>query len=264
MKSQHRAIARMGSPATRSQGTRRVTRVMRSPEDRSASERLATELIGVCLAALRAYGVDSAGVLRSRAPLMPAAARATFARRLFHDTFWLGELATEWTENPLYMDQSGRPRVLAIDGEGATFAALVRKYFGPRRLRSVLELAQRTRVIERIGEDRVAQLNACVMLTGQPLLLLARAILCVRGLLAATQSNARGAAKPSELSPDRLACSYVPKESFEEFAGFMRPQLHNVMDQGNRWLSEHTVRDRPRETDNKRGLMGVHAYVFSD
>jgi hypothetical protein len=102
------------------------------------------------------------------------------------------------------------------------------------------------------------------MLTGHPALLLARAILCVRGLLQATERNAFSAKTRDGLSPDRLALSYVPKESFGEFGAFMRPQLHNVADQGNRWLSEHTVRDRPRDSGHNARLMGVHAYVFSD
>ena len=235
-----------------------------SLSDVAARQRLGSELIGVCLAALQPYGVDGAAVLKSVAATRAAAAQAPFARGLFRDTFWLGELATEWTESRSYVDQQGKPKVLPIQGEEPSFEALVQKYFGPGRVPQILELASRTLVIERVEGGRVAQVNACVMLNGQPLLLLARAILCVRGLLAATQSNAVGAEKPSGMSPDRLACSYVPKDAFGEFAALMREQIHGLVDQGNRWLSEHTVRDRPAEADRKGGVMGVHAYVFSD
>ncbi|MGH8254605.1 MAG: DUF6502 family protein [Steroidobacteraceae bacterium] len=235
-----------------------------STQERAAKMRLGAELVGVCLAAVRPYGVDSAQVLRSPLTVKASTGRATFARKLFHDTYWLGELATEWTENPDYVDASGRPRVLAVYGQGATFAALVRRYFGARRLQPILKLALRTGVVEQVGSHKVAHVNACVMLTGQSTLLLARAVLCVRGLLSATQSNGLGVSKTTQLSPDRLACSFVPRESFGQFAGLMRPQLHNLVDQGNRWLSDHTVRDRPRDAEDRKGLMGVHAYVFRD
>ena len=263
-------MARPRSGASRSQsmgaGPRRACaeREVRAPRAESLEEVLANELLQVFMAAIRSYGVDARRVLKSQLAAKSFHDRTPVAKKLMHDVHWLGELATEWAENPHYVDEAGRARVLAIEGKGESFASLADKYFSDRRLKQIVELALRTRVIARVGRDRVAQLNTCVMLTGNPILLLARAVLCVRWLLAATESNGLRAGKKSKLSPDRLAFNFVSKERFEEFANAMRPQLFNVVDTGNRWMGKHTVRDRPRAGSGKAELMGVHAYVFHD
>ena len=232
--------------------------------DAAQVEQLSTELLSVAASILNLFGVDSTKVLASEAIHAPATARAPFSKQLFHDALWLGELALEWSESSEYLDAAGHPKVLAIQGQGCSFSSLVGKYFEGGRTAQILELGIRTRVVERVGEDRVALINACVMLTGQPALMLARAVICVRGLLEGMVRNATDTKSDALRWPDRMACSYVPKESFGAFADAMRPQLHNVADQGNRWLSEHTVRDRSRPGLEKTALMGVHVYAFTD
>lgn len=231
---------------------------------RTDEEQLGTELLGVCVAALQSYGVQGARILKIDRSKIIAAKRPRLAARLLHDAFSLGELAEDWSENPCYIDESGRPKVLPLRGRGSTFSELVLKHFGRRDTQRILELALRTRVVERVPPDKVAQINACVMLTGHSTLLLARAILCIRGLLEVVRRNSAINAKRSDLSPDRMATAYVRREDFEEFATLMRPQLSNLTDQGNRWLAAHMVRDRPRPSDRDVAFIGVHAYVFQE
>lgn len=231
---------------------------------RTDDEQLGTELLGVCVAALQCYGVQGARILKTDPSKILAAKRPRLAARLLHDTFSLGKVVEDWSENPRYIDESGRPRVLPLRGRGSTFSALVAKHFGRRDTQRVLELALRTRVVERVGPDKVAQINACVMLTGHPTLLLARAVLSIRGFLEVIRRNSATNAKRSALSPERMATAYVRREDFEEFAALMRPQLSNLTDQGNRWLTAHMVRDRPRASDRDVAFTGVHAYVFQE
>ena len=227
-------------------------------------ELLSNELVEVCLVAMRAYGLDVMKILRSQLTRSAQRGRAPIARKIFRDAYWLSELATEWTENPKFVDATGRPQVIPIHGTNTSFAALTRKYFGRRKLSEVLDLAFRTRVIERVGSDKVAQRNACVMLTGNPILLLARAVLCVRWLLKVTESNGIHAAVRSGLLPERMAFSVIPDKRSAQFANVMRPQLSNAIEMGNRWLSKYTVRNRAKDIDRKGGLVGIHAYVFRD
>ena len=230
----------------------------------SVEELLAQELLSVCLAALNSYGVDAAKVLESQRSVRSLSTQAPTARKIFHDMHRLGELTTEWTENPHYVDHSGRPKVLPIDGKGASFATLVRKYFGVRRLPEILALAYRTRVLEQVGPDRVAQLNATVMSTGNPVPLLARTVLSVRWLLNVAERNGLRSSDKAQLVPERMACSVVAKEHFAEFSDLMRPQLSNLVDMGNRWLTKCTVKAGPKGIGRRARLIGVHAYVFRD
>jgi hypothetical protein len=228
----------------------------------SVEECLATEMLSVCLMGLRSFGVDAEKTLKSQRSIRSLNGQVPVARKIFQDSLSLGELATEWMENAHYVDQSGRPSVLPIRGKGATFSTLVQKYFGKRRLDEILDFAMRTRVIERVGSDKVAQVNAVVMLTGDPLLVLARTVLSVRWLLDVARRNGLRASDQSELVPERLACSLIPRARSAEFADLMRPYLYNMTERTNRWLAKYTVRDRRREGDTE--LVGVHTYVFRD
>jgi len=190
--------------------------------------------------------------------------RTPVAEHLFSDLNSLGELANEWAENSAYIDTSGRPRIISITGKGATFASLVRKYFGARRLNEIVRLACSTRVIEKLGSNKVAQLNAGVMLTGKPILLLARAILSVRWLLATAENNGREASGNVNFWPERLACGVVSDKRFSEFAGMMRPQIANLADMSNRWLAKHAVTGTRGSQSHKTKFVGLHAYVFRD
>jgi hypothetical protein len=230
----------------------------------SYEELLARELLSVCVATMHRYGVDPKKVLRALLTSGDWTAQTFLAKVLFHNADRLGDLTNEWNENPRFLDQSGRPMVLPLRGSGATFETLVRKYFGPKRLTEILEFALHTRVVERIGPDQVAPVNKCVMLTGDRVLLLARAVLSVQWLLSSAENNGISQNEPSKSLPERMACGYIPKECVAEFSSLMRPHLYNVLDMGNRWLSEHTVRDAPEGAEDRAALVGLHAYVFRE
>lgn len=226
-------------------------------------EHLASEMLGVCLAALRAFGVDPEKILKSRRVDFEAEGRAPCARKIYDNLQALAELATEWTENRRYLDKSGRPAVLPIRGKGVTFHKLVRKYFGARSLEKVLKLALHTRVVERVGSDRLAQLNTVVMVRGDPILVLARSVLSIRWMLeVAKQNGLRPSEEKAGLLPEIIACSLIPRDEAPKFAELLRPHLANFADMANRRLSKYSVRDQPRAAD--AALVGVHTYVFRD
>lgn len=230
----------------------------------SVSDQLAIEFFAVSCAMLANLGVDIGRTLQAKSIYKVSTARAPQARELFHKALWLGELANEWSENSAFLDKSGRPAILPLEGRTASFAALCRKYFPSTSVEHVLALGAKTGMVERVASDKVALVNVCLMLNGQRDLMLARAVLCVRGLLGGMVRSAKAKSLGPELWPDRMACGYVRKERFNAFASAMRPQLHNAVEQGNRWLAGHTVRESRPHPARKSALMGVHAYVFND
>jgi len=213
---------------------------------------------------MHAYGVDISHVLKSQRAEILRGARTATAKKLFADAFWLSELATEWTENRAYVDASGRPRVLPLLGAAPSFAALVKRYFGTRSVADIVQFARATRVIEPAGEGKVAQLNSCVMLTGNPILLLPRAILCVSWLLSVAERNGLHARSSAESLPERMACSFIPENKIKEYVALMRPQILSVADKANRYLSKHTVQKQPKRRRGRTALVGLHVYVFRD
>ena len=49
------------------------------------------------------------------------------AHRLYSHTAAVGELLTEWHQNPKYLDESGAPLPIKLSGRGRSFQALARK-----------------------------------------------------------------------------------------------------------------------------------------
>jgi len=228
----------------------------------SAQERLVLEMVGVCLAAARAFGVDVSKVMTALHSVRSAHGRVVLARKLFRDVELLSRLAQDWMEQGPYLDPSGRPKLLPVTGEGASFATLARKHFRGRKLNEVLEIAVRLRMLERVGENQVAQVSPIVMMTGDPVLMLARAVLSVRWLLGVAERNGPGSRGRAGRVPERMACMVVPKKYAAAFVDLMRPQLSNVAEMANRLLATYGVRDQDRSTGSE--LVGVHAYVFRD
>lgn len=54
-----------------------------------------------------------------------------------------------WSRDPAYLDASGRPRALPLEGEQGSFTALVRAYSGDMPVRSVLDELVRVGAVER-------------------------------------------------------------------------------------------------------------------
>jgi Family of unknown function (DUF6502) len=230
--------------------------------DGRIADALATELLGVCMATLKQYGVHSSRLLAlSRRTVVSAGAIPT-ASKMFQDVDQLSELANEWTENPAYVDSSGHPRILSIAGSAPSFAALVSKFFAGRRPNEILEMGCRTQILERIGKDKVGQFGGCVIFTGNPVLMLVHAIQSVRWFLSTTLANASRNAVGRAL-PDRKACSLVCEEDLAEFTKAMRQPIINLVEMGNRWLSARSPRGSERP-GQRAVRMGVHAYIFRD
>jgi hypothetical protein len=219
-------------------------------------------MLNVCFAGLRSFGVDGKRALESLRSVRSVDGRTPFAKKMFRAVDLMARLAQEWMENPLYLGPSGRPKVLSVYGKGVSFAALVRRHFGRRKVNVVLEFAIKTGVLERVGSDKVAQVNPFVMVTGDPNLVLARTVLSIRWLIDVAKRNGLRSSDKAGLVPERMAFALVPKERSAAFAELMRPQLSNVTEMANGWLTQYAVRDQSRQSGTE--LVGVHTYVFRD
>ncbi len=183
------------------------------------------------------------------------------AQRLFHDVLRLSELVNQWAEDSHYVDGSGRPKVLPITGGDDAFSGLVNRHFGARPVVEIIELGCKTRVLERVGDNRVAQLSACVIVAGHPTLVLAHVVYSVRSFLATARRNALATTVDCIL-PDRKAGTVVYAEELADFIAAMRRPTSNLVEIGNRWLTARAAKKHPGR--KKRVLLGIHAYVFQD
>jgi hypothetical protein len=243
----------------------RSNRQRREPRDRVSGavwDALARELLGVCMATLASYGFNAQRLLKLARNAIGGSGDIPVASKLFQDVHTLGDLATEWTENSSYVDATGRPKVIPIRGREPSFAALVKKHFGPRSLSEVIQLAYETRVMEPVEPHKVAQLGAFVMLIGNPFLQLVRAIHSARWLLDTATYNSR--TSNAMTRPDRQVCGYALEDDFPDFIRIVRQPIINIIEMGNRWLTMRAASATTKSRRQKLMMMGVHAYVFQD
>ncbi len=165
----------------------------------------------------------------------------------------------DWTENPRYADNRGRPKVLHVKGvRRPSFQSLAETHFADRSVEEVIRIALKLKAIEYVG-SRVAQLGSCVLLSGNRTLILGYAVRAVGLFLHTKQNNSSGT--QNSAWPERQALARLPEDKFAEFLEFMREPIINLADMGNRWLLANSGSDDSNRRTHDT-LMGVHAYVF--
>ena len=157
--------------------------------ERAIRDTLARELLGVCMSALESYGLSQRRLTELAKDAASGDRSTPATTKALQDIYWMGELISEWAESADYLDSEGRPQVLRIKGRGVSLNSLVHKFFGGRSLEEILKLGCQTQVMERIGHDKVARFNSCVMFTGNPLLTLAHSARSIRREISATHAS---------------------------------------------------------------------------
>jgi hypothetical protein len=240
-----------------------MARPMREPEQH-LPERLARDLISVCMAALRSHGLPGELLVKiaSRAALEESA-EIESTTAVLAESQRLAELTNKWVEDPAYRDVTGRPAVLSVKHRrGCSFSALAREFFPERPASTVVTLGCEARVIERVAPDKVALVNSTVLFTGSSLPILAYSIRSVRRLLGTADFNRRADSAALENWPDRTSYVKVTDQDFDEFVRVFRLQISELIESSNRWLSQ-----RATLAKNQRKLTriaGLQAFIFRE
>jgi hypothetical protein len=250
---------------TRSTTTRRTRAAISTASGESiVLEALATELLSACMATLKTHGLSAGKLveLAARASVHKTSRKSAFSAVLA-EAECLANLLNKWGENPRYRDATGRPAVLSLGKRaGCNFTALAREFFPNWSVANVAEFGAKTRVIERIGRDKVAMINSTVLFTGNAPLILAHLIRSVRRLLGTGNFNRGAGSALLEGLPDRTSIVAVSDEEFREFVKFIRPQVSDWIEMSNRWLFQRSQSTKNKGHKNREA--GLQIFVFRD
>ncbi len=231
--------------------------------DKRLRDALAQELIGVCVEGLKTFGLDGKTLaeLAARAPAA-SSQRISSARQVLTDADQLGHAISKWAEEPAYRDTTGRPAVLSVrDGGHGSFAKLTQEFFPEWTVADVVTLGCKANVFERVGADKVALLNNCVLFPGNSPLILAFAIRTVRRVLHAAEFNRR-VTSAIEGWPDRAVWVEVSEDDFRDFVRFIRPQISGLLELSHRWLTRRAA--VPKNRRKRKRLAGIQIFVFRE
>ncbi len=253
-------MARKKAAAKASKGPRRAARATLSGHD--ALEALALELYGVIRAALKGYGLSP----REQIKLFGQSQRGSGIKQvsvaLLDRIRPLSDLLTCWCEELPYVDAAGVPRVLKIEGEGATFEALAGRFLPAMPLAEVVALACRTANVGTLPGGRIALYgDTMVNLSRNPDCVLAQNIVHVRQIFDTCLYNAHrdlDDETPGRL--ERIVSHVLSTTEFEKFQGGVRGQLHDVCERIDRLLK--SAAERSARQNQPRGVAGIGLYIY--
>ena len=184
------------------------------------------------------------------------------ATEVLTDADQLGHAISKWAEEPGYRDITGRPAVLSVRDSGRpSFANLAHEFFPGWAVADVVTLGCKANVLERVGADKVALLNNCVLYPGNSPLILAFAIRTVRRVLHAAEFNRR-VTSAIEGWPDRAVWVEVSDGDFRDFVSFIRPQISGLLEISHRWLTRRSALSKNRR--KKKRLSGLQVLVYRE
>jgi hypothetical protein len=229
---------------------------------RATREALALELYGVIRAALKTYGLSPSeqkrifGQSQRRSDIRHASVG------LLGQIRPLGDLLTSWFEEVPYVDSVGAPRILKIEGHGATFESLAKRFLPGVPLTDVVALACRTANVGTLSGGRIAlygdtMVNLSKNIDG----VLAQNILHVRQIFDTCLYNAQR--DPDDDTPgrlERIVTHVLSTSEFEKFQGEVRGQLHDLCERFDRLLK--SAADRSTRQKPPRGQAGIGIYIY--
>jgi hypothetical protein len=230
--------------------------------DKAMRDALAGELLSECMSALRTYGLSKSRLVElSRSAVEHRPTRTEIARIVLEAAQRLSDLIAKWGEDPAYLDSSGSPAALAFRGRKSEFASLASEFFPDDSVSDVLRFGCEAKAMERVGHNRVARLNECVVFTGNSVLILAYSVRTIRRYLSTANFN-RQRQIAVEGRPDRASAGVISKKDLEEFMKIMRPQISDIVEMSDRWLGKRAV--PLGDGRGPRRVAGIQAFVFSE
>jgi uncharacterized protein DUF6502 len=229
---------------------------------RAALKALTLELYGVIRAALKRYGLSP----KEQTKLFGQSQRRSDIKQVSGELLGqirpLSDLLTSWYEDVPYVDSVGAPRVLKIEGRGATFASLARRFLPGVPLADVVALACRSANVGTLAGGRIALYgDAMVNLSKNRDGVLAQNIMHVKQIFDTCLYNAHR--DPDDDKPgrqERIVTHLLSAMEFEKFQGEVRGQLHDLCERFDRLLKSAAERSSRQKQPRGQGGIGIYVY----
>lgn len=168
-----------------------------------------------------------------------------------------------WVRNGRFHDGAGNPATLSIEGEGATFSALVKEYSGDVPHRAILDELLRVGAAERTADGKVRILaRAYIPVSGgeEKLEILGTDTAC---LIETIDHNLRAA--PGKAFFQRKAMyDNLPDDAIEELRTDLAKRAEKFLEEADRRLAERDRDANPESTGTGRRGAGIGIFWFEE
>jgi hypothetical protein len=143
----------------------------------------------------------------------------------------LGALLLEWSREAEYLDPDGRPRVLSIEGPGATFESLVKRFLPNKPLLDVVAAACASAEVATRPGGKIALLGSILVnVANSTENLLAHAIRQIDQLFETVLHNAIVRRKGRGTGQmERVVMGVIDGAEFPSFMSELRPQIYDLL-----------------------------------
>ncbi len=168
-----------------------------------------------------------------------------------------------WVRDRHYCDAAGEPLVLPVEGEGASFAHLVRQFSGDIPPRAILDELLRVGAVAMAEGDHV-RLNARAYIpqhgTDDKLHILGSDVALLIGTI--DHNLQHGAERPR--LQRKVAYDNLSEEAVAQFEQLARAKGQQLIEEMDGWLAQHDRDCNPQAGGSGRRYAGVGIYYFDE
>jgi Family of unknown function (DUF6502) len=172
---------------------------------------------------------------------------------------------TRWVTDPTFVDEKGKPRVLALKGPGS-FAALVRHAVPEGKAAHVLQTLERCGMIRRTGEGRIEAVSTCFLPEKgkNDAHILGYALQGIEAMMASVRANLASAEPKSERSQflrlvlaERFDMKYL-----RQYDVFSKASASKELAKYDQWFRRHEAKGK-KSRKGEVGRVGMGILVFN-
>lgn len=167
-----------------------------------------------------------------------------------------------WVRDQQFLDSSGQPADLPLEGEGASFSTLVKTFSGDMPVRAVLDELLRVECIARLENGSIRLLTRAYLPgveEGEKLGILGTD---VRDLIATIDHNL--APQGVRFFQRKVEYNNLPQEFMERLRALSGEQGQYLLEELDRWLAEHDRDSNPAVEGTGRKRAGLGIYYFEE
>jgi len=172
-----------------------------------------------------------------------------------------------WIRDPEFTKESDHseqmPVVLNIEGDGATFSLLVKRYSGDMPVRAVLDELVRVGVVERVGKEQVKLIARAYVPSHSSPDKLRMLGTDVSDLIATIDHNITDG-QTDPMFQRKVMYDNVPVAAAQEFRTLSAARSQALIEAFDQWLAQHDRDSNPEVTGEGRMRTGIGIYYFEE
>ncbi len=166
-----------------------------------------------------------------------------------------------WRRDKEFLDAQNEPDELRIEGPGATFQTLVRRFSGDVPFRAVLDELLRVDAIENVGKDSVRLIQQAYLPKTDEVAMLEILGTDVSDLITTIDHNLT---VPESFFQRKVAYDNLPKEIIKECRQLSASRSQALLEDMDRWLAQRDRDSNPAVCGSGRIRAGIGIYYFEE